>query len=161
MSEPQLPGKFYGKYRGTVVQNVDPEIARRIMCMVPDVLGLGALELVRGMHAAGGADGAADGAYMVPPIGAGVWVEFEHGDPTSRSGPAAGSRRRQSAAARVRRAARVSEHLLQTLLQNAIMISDLPGPDGRHHAEEHDRRDAASSTTPGSTSRTGRARRSR
>ena len=26
------------------------------------------------------------GVYMVPPIGAGVWVEFEHGDPGSRSG---------------------------------------------------------------------------
>ena len=29
------------------------------------------------------------GVYLVPPIGAGVWVEFEQGDPTIRSGSAA------------------------------------------------------------------------
>src|SRR5207344_1836532 len=31
---------FHGKYRGTVVQNIDPELRGRIMCEVPDVLGL-------------------------------------------------------------------------------------------------------------------------
>ena len=32
--------KFYGKYRGTVVNNLDPMQLGRIQVMVPDVLGL-------------------------------------------------------------------------------------------------------------------------
>ena len=32
--------RYYGKYRGTVVNNVDPEQRGRIQAMVPDVQGL-------------------------------------------------------------------------------------------------------------------------
>ena len=32
--------EFYGKYRGTVVSNLDPDFKGRITAMVPDVLGL-------------------------------------------------------------------------------------------------------------------------
>jgi hypothetical protein len=32
--------RYYGKYRGTVIQNVDPEQRGRIQVMVPDVSGL-------------------------------------------------------------------------------------------------------------------------
>ena len=35
--------KFYGKYRGTVEQNIDPEFRGRIQCTVPDVLGPGVI----------------------------------------------------------------------------------------------------------------------
>ena len=30
---------YYGKYRGTVLNNVDPEFRGRLMLSVPDVLG--------------------------------------------------------------------------------------------------------------------------
>src|SRR5207344_741830 len=33
-------GPFYGKYRGTVINNVDPMLLGRIQAMVPDVAGL-------------------------------------------------------------------------------------------------------------------------
>ncbi len=36
---------FYGKYRGTVINNVDPEQRGRIQAMVPDVTGFAIYEL--------------------------------------------------------------------------------------------------------------------
>ena len=71
--------RFYGKYRGLVVQNLDPLGIGRLQAMVPEVLG----EVPSGWalpcapYAGTGA-----GLYTVPPIGAGVWVEFERGDPS-------------------------------------------------------------------------------
>ncbi|WP_217994943.1 phage baseplate assembly protein V [Methylogaea oryzae] len=74
-------GKFWGKYRGTVVQNIDPELRGRIMCMVPDVLGPVPSSWCEACAPLAGPTGAPMGVYMVPPIGAGVWVEFEQGNP--------------------------------------------------------------------------------
>ncbi len=72
------PGRFYGKYRATVFNNVDPEVRGRIQAIVPDVLGLVpstyALPCVP-------VAGKGSGAFFVPEIGAGVWIEFEQGDP--------------------------------------------------------------------------------
>jgi len=70
--------RYYGKYRGTVINNIDPEQRGRIMAMVPDVLGLipssWALPCVP-------IAGKQEGVFVVPQIGAGVWIEFEQGDP--------------------------------------------------------------------------------
>ncbi|WP_292995477.1 phage baseplate assembly protein V [Nitrosomonas sp.] len=73
--------KFYGKYRGTVVQNIDPEFRGRIMCLVPAVLGVTPSGWCEACTPLAGPTGTPMGVYMVPPIGAGVWVEFEQGDP--------------------------------------------------------------------------------
>ncbi len=70
--------RFYGKYRGTVVQNVDPEQRGRIQALVPDVSGL--LPSNWAMPCVPFA-GKQSGVYVVPQIGAGVWIEFEQGDP--------------------------------------------------------------------------------
>src|ERR1700730_5219295 len=75
------PKRYYGKYRGTVVLNVDPELRGRIVCEVPDVLGLVPSSWCEACAPLAGPPGAPMGVYLVPPIGAGVWVEFEHGDP--------------------------------------------------------------------------------
>lgn len=70
--------KYYGKYRGTVVNNIDLEQRGRIQALVPDVLGIvpsnWALPCVP-------LAGKQEGTFMVPQIGAGVWIEFEQGDP--------------------------------------------------------------------------------
>jgi hypothetical protein len=69
--------KFYGKYRGTVVNNVDPMMIGRVQVQCAEVLGLGISSWampcvpVAGKHS---------GSFFVPELGAGVWVEFEHGD---------------------------------------------------------------------------------
>ncbi len=69
---------FYGKYRGIVTDNDDPNGLGRIRVKVQDVLGdqesgwaLPALP-----YAGNGV-----GLYLIPPTNAFVWVEFEHGDP--------------------------------------------------------------------------------
>ena len=72
--------RFYGKYRGIVADNQDPLQIGRLQAMVPEVLG----ETPSGwaLPCAPYA-GTASGFYAIPPIGAGVWIEFEAGD-TSR-----------------------------------------------------------------------------
>ena len=70
--------RFYGKYRGTVINNIDPEQRGRIQAMVPDVPGLDPDRAGRCLRAVAGKQ---KGVYMVPQIGAGVWIEFEQGDP--------------------------------------------------------------------------------
>jgi uncharacterized protein involved in type VI secretion and phage assembly len=70
--------QFWGKYRGIVVDNEDPLMLGRLQVSVPQVLG----EVVTAwaMPCVPYA-GLEVGFYMMPPIGAGVWVEFEGGDP--------------------------------------------------------------------------------
>jgi uncharacterized protein involved in type VI secretion and phage assembly len=70
--------KFYGKYRGTVLQNQDPQQIGRIQVIVPDVSAL--LPTSWAMPCVPIA-GKQAGSYFVPQIGSGVWVEFEQGDP--------------------------------------------------------------------------------
>jgi len=72
------PKRYYGKYRGLVVENIDPEQIGRVLVQVPDVLGeipsSWALPCVP-------AAGLQSGCFIVPPIASQVWVEFEQGDP--------------------------------------------------------------------------------
>jgi hypothetical protein len=70
--------EYYGKYRGTVVANTDPEQIGRIQVEVADVAG--ALSSSWAMPCVPVA-GPQSGIFVVPPIGAQVWVEFEAGDP--------------------------------------------------------------------------------
>jgi hypothetical protein len=70
--------RYYGKYRGTVIENIDPEQIGRILVLVPDVLGLTPSSWAMPCVAAAGIQA---GMFIVPPIGSGVWVEFEQGDP--------------------------------------------------------------------------------
>src|SRR6201997_1751331 len=70
--------RFYGKYRGLVVQNIDPEQIGRVMVQVPDVLGPIPSSWAMPCVPAAGIQA---GCFVVPPIGSQVWVEFEQGDP--------------------------------------------------------------------------------
>lgn len=74
-------GKFLGKYRATVINNIDPELRGRLMLMIPDVSSLIPSTWAEACVPLAGPTGSPMGVYMVPPIGAGVWVEFENGDP--------------------------------------------------------------------------------
>jgi hypothetical protein len=75
------PHRYYGKYRGTVVENVDPLLRGRLLLEVTGVTGLVPTSWAEACVPLAGPTGPAMGVYMVPPIGAGVWVEFEQGDP--------------------------------------------------------------------------------
>lgn len=72
--------RFYGKYRGLVTDNQDPNRAGRLKAMVPEVLG----EVTSGWALpCQPFTGINAGLYAVPQVGAAVWIEFEAGD-TSR-----------------------------------------------------------------------------
>ncbi|WP_347275088.1 phage baseplate assembly protein V [Candidatus Kuenenia sp.] len=71
--------RFYGKYRGFVVNNADPEQLGRLKVKVPSVLGN---DVVTGWAVPCvpyGGD-ANLGSLFIPEVDAGVWVEFEEGD---------------------------------------------------------------------------------
>lgn len=70
--------QFFGKYRGKVVNNIDPMQLGRVQVSVPAVLGDGQMSWA--MPCAPFA-GPGVGFYAIPPVGANVWVEFEGGDP--------------------------------------------------------------------------------
>lgn len=75
----EVERRYYGKYRGFVVDNDDPEQLGRLKLTVPSVLG-DAVVTGWAMPCApyGGAEG--QGTLFVPDVDAGVWVEFEEGD---------------------------------------------------------------------------------
>jgi uncharacterized protein involved in type VI secretion and phage assembly len=125
MSEGQ---KYYGKYRGMVINNIDPLQIGRLMVQVPDIGGLIPSSWAMPCFPLSGKQ---MGAYMIPQIGAGVWVEFEQGNPDYPiwSGCWYGSVAEVPALALAGNPASPNI-VLQTGLQNSIVISDLPGPTG-------------------------------
>lgn len=70
--------RYFGKYRGTVSDNNDATNRGRVKVRVPAVLGELETWAMPCLPYAG--DGA--GVYVIPEPGAGVWVEFEAGDPS-------------------------------------------------------------------------------
>jgi uncharacterized protein involved in type VI secretion and phage assembly len=71
--------RFYGKYRGVVIDNNDPMQVGRILAQVPDVLGEIPSSWALPCAPAAGIQA---GCFILPPIGSQVWVEFEQGDPS-------------------------------------------------------------------------------
>jgi len=120
--------KYYGKYRGTVLNNVDPLQIGRLQVQVPDVSSLIPSSWAMPCFPITGKQ---MGAYTIPQIGAGVWVEFEQGNPDYPiwSGCWYGSAAEVPVLALAGNPASPNI-LLQTGLQNTIVISDLPGPTG-------------------------------
>lgn len=119
---------FFGKYRGTVVNNIDPMLTGRIQVMVPDIAGF--IPSTWAMPCVPVA-GINMGVFTVPPIGAGVWVEFEHGDPEYPIwvGGFWGSAAETPTLSKTVPPP-VAGITLQTTLNNGIVISDVPGVGG-------------------------------
>jgi uncharacterized protein involved in type VI secretion and phage assembly len=120
--------KYFGVYRGTVVNNIDPLQTGRIMVIVPDVGSV--IPSTWAMPCVPFA-GKQAGAFMVPQIGSGVFVQFEAGDPDRPVwmggwwGDAA-----EVPALALAGVPGDPNIVLQTTLQNAVVVSDLPGPTG-------------------------------
>jgi hypothetical protein len=122
--ETLLPKRYFGKYRGTVLNNIDPMQMGRIQVIVPDVSSVVPTSWAMPCLPVGGIQ---MGVFAVPIIGAGVWVEFEHGNPDYPiwTGCYWGS------AAEIPATALLSPPpipaiTMQTPLQNGIIISDNP-----------------------------------
>lgn len=119
--------KFFGKYQGTVVNNVDPMQRGRLLVEVPDVLGLVPSSWAEACVPLAGPTGPPMGVYFIPPIGAGVWVEFEYGEPERPIwvGCRWGA---QSDIPTMAKAGNPADPniIIQSLLQHSVMISDMP-----------------------------------
>ena len=74
----RVEGRFFGKYRGQVTDNNDPDNLGRIKAKVPRVLGDEESGWALPAFIYGGAS--EQGLFALPDIGAGVWLEFEGGD---------------------------------------------------------------------------------
>ena len=70
--------RFFGKYRGTVINNIDPMQQGRIMAQVPAVSQLLPTTWCLPAYPIAGT---ASGVSFVPQLKSAVWVEFEGGDP--------------------------------------------------------------------------------
>lgn len=124
-------GPFWGKYRGTVINNVDPQLRGRLNCMVPDVYSAVPSTWAEPCTPLAGPTGPPMGVYMVPPIGAAVWVEFEHGDPDYPIWVGCRWGSMTDVPPMAKAGLPVSPSIvLQTAGQNMVVISDLPGPAG-------------------------------
>ena len=121
--------QYFGKYRGTVVNNIDPMQMGRIQAIVPDVTSVlptsWALPCVpMAGPQAGAVRGAADRRRR-------SGSSSSRAIPTIRSGPAAsGARPPRCRRWRWRLRRRLQTIVLQTIGQNTLMISDVPGPTG-------------------------------
>src|SRR5580704_2939007 len=69
--------RFYGKYRGLVLVNVDPQNQGRIKAVVPEVLGVIPTNFCLPCTPYAGT---LAGLFAIPMVGSGVWIEFEAGD---------------------------------------------------------------------------------
>ena len=69
--------RFYGKYRGLVASNDDPLDLGRVQAVVPEVLGQTKTGWALPCAPYAGPNA---GLFTIPPVGAGVWIEFEAGD---------------------------------------------------------------------------------
>lgn len=119
--------QFFGKYRGSVRNNLDPLIKGRLMVEVPDI---GGTLVSRWAMPCLPVAGMNMGMFTVPPIGADVWVEFERGDPDYPiwTGGYYGEADVPEMARMVPPG--ISAITLQTLEKNGLVISDMHGPSG-------------------------------
>ena len=68
--------KYFGKYRGMVLNNVDPMQMGRLQVQVPDVAGLLPSSWAMPCFPFAGKQ---MGMYCLPQIGAGVWIYIQNG----------------------------------------------------------------------------------
>ncbi len=120
--------RYYGKYRGVVLNNIDPMQQGRLQVQVPDVAGLIPASWAMPCMPIAGLQ---NGMVAPPVIGSGVWVEFEQGNPEHPIwvGCFWGSAAEVPALA-LATPPGVPAITFQTPLQNGLTISDLPGPTG-------------------------------
>lgn len=74
----KVENRYYGKYRGVVEDNKDPEKRGRLKVKVPALMGDEVIGWAMPCLPFGG--GADSGFYIIPEAKDGVWVEFEMGD---------------------------------------------------------------------------------
>lgn len=127
-TNPDEKRRFPYKYRGTIINNVDPMKMGRTLVLCPDVLGPGVSSWAMPCMPMGGIQA---GMFCVPPIGSCCWVEFEQGDPDFPI-LVGGYWANPGEVPALSQATPPGLSVLQlnTMLQNQLTLSDTPGPTG-------------------------------
>ena len=116
--------RFFGKYRGTVINNIDPMQTGRIMAQVPAVSQLLPTTWCMPCYPIAGTG---SGMSFIPQLKSGVWIEFEGGDPDypiwTGCFYGAGAERPTAAAASNPASPSI---VFQSQLTHSIVISDVP-----------------------------------
>ncbi|MGI5470426.1 phage baseplate assembly protein V [Streptomyces sp. CA-132043] len=122
---PASNNRFLGKFRGRVASNNDPLRMGRITAHVPDVLGDEASTWAMPCFPFTGAQA---GQYVMPSVGAGVWIEFEQGDPSFPvwTGCWYGSEAEMPVDAQVGARAGAEPVVIETQGHHKIVLSDVP-----------------------------------
>jgi len=119
---PRLAAGLCGLYRGQVVAGPDPQGLGRLLVACPDVFAD-----PRWAMPCAPVAGPGMGVFVAPPAGAQVWLQFEAGDPER---PVWVGGYWSSPAELPPAALAGADIVLQSSLQNGLVISDLPGPAG-------------------------------
>ena len=120
--------RYFGKYRGVVANTLDPERRARLQATVPDVFGTApsswALPAVPFA-------GPRSGFVGLPAVGAGVWIEFEQGNPDYPiwSGCWFGSESELPSVI-LPGAGNIDQIAIETTGGRSVLITDVPGPTG-------------------------------
>ncbi|MFB7635747.1 phage baseplate assembly protein V [Streptomyces sp. NPDC056149] len=116
--------RFLGKFRGRVAANDDPMGIGRLRVQVPDVLGD---EVSTWALPCFPFSGERAGQVVVPSVGAGVWVEFEQGDPSFPVWVGCWYGRREELPEDAQRDPAISHPVvIQTPGKHKIVLSDVP-----------------------------------
>lgn len=119
---------FIGKFRATVLNNIDPNFEARLQVQCTDVTELAPTTWARCAVPSGGMQ---NGIVSLPIVGAGVWIEFEQGDPDYPVWTGCYYRNAGEVPALSKMIPPgVPGMTMQTPLQNGMVINDAPGPSG-------------------------------
>lgn len=118
---------YFGKYRGKVTNNNDPEQRGRVQVSVPSIFG--DVQLNWAMPSVPYA-GMQSAFYAIPPPQANVWVEFEGGNPEKPIWSGCFWGTGEVPALALATPATVPHLLFQTTGQTTLLVSDAPGPTG-------------------------------
>ena len=119
--------QYFGKYRATVISNIDPQEMGRLMVEIADASNV--LPSSWAMPCVPFA-GIQNGFFAIPAIGSGVWLEFEQGDTDYPVWTGCYWGLGEVPALALAGGPGVQQIVIQSVLQNTLMISDVPGPTG-------------------------------
>jgi uncharacterized protein involved in type VI secretion and phage assembly len=119
--------RYFGKYRGTVLNNIDPMQVGRLQVQVPDVVGISITSWAMPCFPSTGKQ---MGFWSIPQIGTGVWVEFEQGNPEYPIWTGCWYGAADVPAIALLTQPPLSSFVMQTATQVTLQLSDLPGPTG-------------------------------